>query len=82
MRLGDKGRRSAPDWSVEGGRERLQVSSKTRSVSQAFGTQKISDEDVLNCFQQTEEKIQSRNARKQLKFQLLNCSTVKVRLNC
>ena len=35
---------------------------------QAFGTQKISDEDVLKYFQQTEEKIHSMDARKQLKF--------------
>ena len=37
-------------------------------VSQAFGTQKISDEDVLKYFQQTEEKIHSMDTRKQLKF--------------
>ena len=37
-------------------------------VSQAFGTQKISDEDVLKCFPQTEEKIHSMDTRKQLKF--------------
>ena len=37
-------------------------------VSQAFGTQKISDEDVLRYFQQTEEKIHSMDTRKQLKF--------------
>ena len=37
-------------------------------VSQAFGTQKISDEDVLKYSQQTEEKIHSMDTRKQLKF--------------
>ena len=37
-------------------------------VSQIFGTQKISDDDVLNCFQQTEEKIHSMDTRKPLKF--------------
>ena len=37
-------------------------------VCQAFGTQKISDEDVLKYFQQTEEKIHSMDTRKQLKF--------------
>ena len=37
-------------------------------VSQTFGTQKISDEDVLKYFQQTEEKIHSMDTRKQLKF--------------
>ena len=37
-------------------------------VSQAFGTQKVSDEDVLKYFQQTEEKIHSMDTRKQLKF--------------
>ena len=37
-------------------------------VSQAFGTQKISDEDVLKYFQQTEEKIHSMDTRKTLKF--------------
>ena len=37
-------------------------------VSQAFGTQKISDEDVLKYFQQTEEKIHSMDTRKPLKF--------------
>ena len=34
-------------------------------VSQTFGTQKISDEDVLKYFQQTEEKIHSMDTRKQ-----------------
>ena len=37
-------------------------------VSQTFGTQKVSDEDVLKYFQQTEEKIHSMDTRKQLKF--------------
>ena len=37
-------------------------------VSQAVGTQKISDEDVLKYFQQTEEKIHSMDTRKPLKF--------------
>ena len=37
-------------------------------VSQAFGTQRISDEDVLKYFQQTEEKIHSMDTRKPLKF--------------
>ena len=37
-------------------------------VSQIFGTQKVSDEDVLKYFQQTEEKIHSMDTRKPLKF--------------
>ena len=37
-------------------------------VSQAFGTQKISDEDVLKYFEQTEEKIHSMDTRKPSKF--------------
>ena len=37
-------------------------------VSQIFGTQKVSDEDVLLYFQQTEEKIHSMDTRKPLKF--------------
>ena len=37
-------------------------------VSQVFGTQKISDDDVLTSFQQTEEKIHSMDTRKPLKF--------------
>ena len=37
-------------------------------VSQIFGTQKISDDDVLKYFQQTEEKIHSMDTRKPLKF--------------
>ena len=37
-------------------------------MSQIFGTQKISDDDVLRYFQQTEEKIHSMDTRKLLKF--------------
>ena len=37
-------------------------------VSQIFGTQKVSDEDVLLYFQQTEEKIHSMDTRRPLKF--------------
>ena len=37
-------------------------------VSQVFGTQKVSDAEVLSYFQQTEEKIHSMDTRKQLKF--------------
>ena len=37
-------------------------------VSQIFGTQKISDDEVLKYFQQTEEKIHSMDTRKPLKF--------------
>ena len=37
-------------------------------VNQVFGTQKVSDDDVLKYFQQTEEKIHSMDTRKQLKF--------------
>ena len=35
-------------------------------VSQVFGTQKVSDEEVLSYFQQTEEKIHSMDTRKQI----------------
>ena len=37
-------------------------------VSQTFETQRVSDEEVLKYFQQTEEKIHSMDTRKQLKF--------------
>ena len=37
-------------------------------VSQTFETQKVSDDEVLKYFQQTEEKIHSMDTRKQLKF--------------
>ena len=37
-------------------------------VSQTFESQKISDDEVLKYFQQTEEKIHSMDTRKQLKF--------------
>ena len=37
-------------------------------VSQMFESQKVSDDEVLKYFQQTEEKIHSMDTRKQLKF--------------
>ena len=37
-------------------------------VSQTFETQRVSDDEVLKYFQQTEEKIHSMDTRKQLKF--------------
>ena len=37
-------------------------------MSQTFESQKISDDEVLKYFQQTEEKIHSLDTRKQLKF--------------
>ena len=38
------------------------------TVSQTFETQRVSDDEVLKYFQQTEEKIHSMDTRKQLKF--------------
>ena len=37
-------------------------------VSQTFETQKVSDDEVLKYFQQTEEKIHSMDTKKPLKF--------------
>ena len=37
-------------------------------VSQVFGSQRVSDDEVLNYFQQTEEKIHSMDTRRPLKF--------------